>query len=272
MRLGLPPLPAERSTNPRDVAGQEKPAPRATDMPTPDKVQEAGPKEEPKPEEPKPQEAKEEPKPEAEAPPKQAPPEPPPQQQALAQPDPPPPPAAGAGQARPAAAAAAVARAGPAAARRAAAARDRAGHPEAAAGARSGTATAQPQQAARPPPPARPRARQHRIAAPRSSSLGRPRSRPTAGAARGLGVAGRRAALARLPQSRRQLRPEARAGAVSLAGDAPDLRSFRYVAEERQHDPRGRHGADARDDLARRTAARRRSWRNRAVFPRSTPA
>ena len=76
--------PAERSANPRDVAGADKPAPRATDMPTPDTVQEAGPKEEPKPEEAKQEAAKEEPKPE--------PPEPPAQQQALAQPDPPPPP------------------------------------------------------------------------------------------------------------------------------------------------------------------------------------
>jgi len=80
IRLGLPPPAAERSTNPRDVAGAETPSPRATDMPTPDKVQEAGPKEEPKPEEPKQEEAKQEPR------------EPPPQQQALAQPEPPPPP------------------------------------------------------------------------------------------------------------------------------------------------------------------------------------
>lgn len=84
MRLGLPPPAAERSTDPRDVAGAEKPAPRATDMPTPDKMQEAGPKNEPKPEEPKQEAAKEEPKPQ--------PPEPPPQQQALAQPEPPAPP------------------------------------------------------------------------------------------------------------------------------------------------------------------------------------
>lgn len=77
MRLGLPPLPAERSTDPRDIAGVEKPEPKAPDMPSPDTVSEAGPKEEPKPEEPKPQEARQ---------------EPPPQQQALAQPDPPPPP------------------------------------------------------------------------------------------------------------------------------------------------------------------------------------
>ena len=97
MRLGLPPPPAERSTNPRDVAGVEKPEPKATDMPTPDTVKEAGPKEEPRPEEPKPQEAKEEPKPQEakeEPPPQQqalAQPEPPPQQQAPAQPEPPPP-------------------------------------------------------------------------------------------------------------------------------------------------------------------------------------
>lgn len=77
MRLGLPPLPAERSTNPRDVAGVEKPEPKAPDMPSPDTVKETGPKEEPRPEEPKPQEARQ---------------EPPPPQQALAKPEPPPPP------------------------------------------------------------------------------------------------------------------------------------------------------------------------------------
>ena len=93
MRLGLPPPPAERSTDPRDVAGAETPAPRATDMPTPDTVQEAGPKDEPKPEEPKQEAAKEQPKQEAaKEEPKPEPAEPPPQQQALAQPDPPPPP------------------------------------------------------------------------------------------------------------------------------------------------------------------------------------
>lgn len=89
MRLGLPPPPAERSTNPRDVAGAEKPAPRATDMPTPDTVQEAGPKDEPKPEEPKQEEPKQE---AAKEEPTPQPPEPPPQQQALAQPEPSPPP------------------------------------------------------------------------------------------------------------------------------------------------------------------------------------
>jgi protein TonB len=89
MRLGLPPPPAERSTNPADVAGAETPAPRATDMPTPDTVQEAGPKEESKPEEPKPQEARQEPPPQQQA---LAQPEPPaPQQPAVAQPEPPPP-------------------------------------------------------------------------------------------------------------------------------------------------------------------------------------
>lgn len=101
MRLGLPPPAAERSTNPRDVAGAENPSPRATDMPTPDKVQEAGPKEESKPAEAKPQEAKEEPRQEPPEPPppqqqqqalaQQVPP-PQPQQQALAKPEPPPPP------------------------------------------------------------------------------------------------------------------------------------------------------------------------------------
>lgn len=108
-RLGLPPPPAERSTNPRDVAGAETPSPRATDMPTPDTVQEAGAKEEskpaePKPEEAKPQEAKKEPPPQQQQAPAQpepqqqqqqqalAQPEPPSQQQALARPDPPPPP------------------------------------------------------------------------------------------------------------------------------------------------------------------------------------
>ena len=91
MRLGLPPPPAERSTNPRDVAGVDKPEPKATDMPTPDTVKEAGPKEEPKPEEPKPQEARQEPPPQQQA---LAQPEtpPPPAQQALAKPEPPPPP------------------------------------------------------------------------------------------------------------------------------------------------------------------------------------
>lgn len=112
MRLGLPPPPAERSTNPRDVAGAETPSPRATDMPTPDTVQEAGAKEESKPaeskaEEAKPQEAREELPPQQqqapaqpEPPPQQqqqqqqalAQPEPPQQQQALAKPEPPPPP------------------------------------------------------------------------------------------------------------------------------------------------------------------------------------
>jgi len=96
MRLGLPPPPAERSTNPRDVAGVEKPEPKATDMPTPDTVKEAGPKEEPKPEEPKPQEARQEPPPQQQAPQQQAlaqpEPPPPPAQQALARPEPPPPP------------------------------------------------------------------------------------------------------------------------------------------------------------------------------------
>jgi protein TonB len=102
MRLGLPPLPAERSTNPRDVAGVEKPEPKATDMPTPDTVKEAGPKEEPRKEEPKPQEAQQETPPQQQAlaqpepPPQQAQvqpePPPPPQQQALAKPEPPPPP------------------------------------------------------------------------------------------------------------------------------------------------------------------------------------
>lgn len=82
MRLGLPPPPAERSTDPRDVAGVEKPEPKAPDMPTPDTVTEAGPKEEPK-EEPKAEEAKK---------PEEAKEEPPQQQQALAQPEPPPPP------------------------------------------------------------------------------------------------------------------------------------------------------------------------------------
>jgi protein TonB len=95
VRLGLPPPPAERSTDPRDVAGVEKPEPKAPDMPTPDTVKEAGPKEEPKPaeakpEEPKPQEAKQEPPPQQQA---LAQPEPPPPpQQALAKPEPPPPP------------------------------------------------------------------------------------------------------------------------------------------------------------------------------------
>lgn len=88
MRLGLPPPPAERSTDPRDVAGAEKPAPRATDMPTPDTVQQAGPKDEPKQEAPKEEAAKQE---AAKEEPKPQPPEPPPQQQALAQPEPPPP-------------------------------------------------------------------------------------------------------------------------------------------------------------------------------------
>lgn len=97
MRLGLPPPPAERSTNPRDVAGAETPAPRATDMPTPDKTQEAGPKEEARKED-TPQEVKEEPKPEpppqqqALAQPQPQPSPPPPQQQALAPPEPTPPP------------------------------------------------------------------------------------------------------------------------------------------------------------------------------------
>lgn len=85
-RLGLAPPPAERSTDPRDVAGAENPSRQATDIPTPDKTPQDGPKEEAKKEEPA-QEAREEPKPE----PKPAP-EPPPQQQALARPEPAPPP------------------------------------------------------------------------------------------------------------------------------------------------------------------------------------
>ncbi len=100
MRLGLPPPAAEPSKDSRDVAGAEKPAPQATDIPTPDKTAQEGSREETRKEEPR-QEAKEEPKPEPTPEARRAEPEPEPpppqpqQQQALARPEPtpePPPP------------------------------------------------------------------------------------------------------------------------------------------------------------------------------------
>lgn len=95
VRLGLPPPAAEPSTNPRDVAGVEKPTGQAPDNPTPDQTPQEGSKENARKEEP-PQEARQEPKPELKPEPptesKRIEPEPAPQQQALAQPEPPPPP------------------------------------------------------------------------------------------------------------------------------------------------------------------------------------
>ncbi|WP_439610161.1 energy transducer TonB family protein [Reyranella sp.] len=97
MRLGLPPPAAETSKNPQDVAGAEKPATQATDIPTPDKTAQEGSREETRKEEPR-QEAKEEPKPEPTPEARRAEPEPEPpppqpqQQQALAPPEPTPPP------------------------------------------------------------------------------------------------------------------------------------------------------------------------------------